>query len=337
MKDRVNTFFARVAFWYVLFLSAWFVAWLVLGDRFWWLTLLNRVALLFFLPAVLLAPLILWQRKLARLLLIPCILFACLYGPYLIPRPTPEEPETPLRVLTYNVLFSNSESAAVADVILQYAPDFVTLQEVQPEMMAALRQKLGGAYPWSHVAAQNPYGTTAVFSRHPIVEAEVMDLEADRTAAAVYANVNGHNILVISAHLLAYNLQFVPAADIPQVLDELSAAQRRQAALLVSKIEQHAGVAILGCDCNAQETSDSYRVLSQAMQNAARTNGWRWAVPPPAGAQRENRLERLDYVFYRGPFDPVGVYIVQNAGGSDHQPVLALFDLPRPSSGAGDD
>jgi endonuclease/exonuclease/phosphatase (EEP) superfamily protein YafD len=86
-------------------------------------------------------------------------------------------------------------------------------------------------------------------------------------------------------------------------------------------------VAILACDCNTQETSGTYRLLSDHLVNAARAAGWNLTADTLPGTRRKTRLQRLDYVFFRGPIVPLGVYVVTDIGGSDHHPLLASFRL----------
>ena len=327
MKPRRKAIAERACYIYVALLSIWFLLWLFAGDSYWWLTLLNRIALELFLPALLLAPFAFWQPRLIGLMLVPGAMFTYLYGPYLIPRPLPHATQATLRVMTYNVLYNNAHSSVVAQVIQEYAPDLVALQEVQPDRMAALREQLQSDYPWSMSGAEHPFGTTAVFSRHAFVGGKVLDLEADRTAVVVQVTVAGQEVTFISAHLLAYNLQFVALPDIPQTVARLSAQQRHQAVVLAKEVEQQANATILACDCNAEETSDAYRVLGVTLQNAARIGGWAWGDIPPVGTRSEHRLERLDYVFFHGGVRPAGEYVVENSGGSDHHPLLVVFDL----------
>jgi endonuclease/exonuclease/phosphatase family metal-dependent hydrolase len=49
--------------------------------------------------------------------------------------------------MAFNVLYTNADYDAVADLILEYQPDLVALQEVQPEMMRRLKERLKGSYP----------------------------------------------------------------------------------------------------------------------------------------------------------------------------------------------
>lgn len=111
--------------------------------------------------------------------------------------------------MTYNVLYSNTDYDAIANVILTYQPDLVALQEVKVEMMDALKDRLVNDYPYSLMGTENDFGTTAVFSKYPFADSYVLNLQADRPATIVKTNIKGQNITFAAVHLLAYGLQWV--------------------------------------------------------------------------------------------------------------------------------
>ncbi|MFN8459100.1 MAG: hypothetical protein U0401_31370 [Anaerolineae bacterium] len=129
------------------------------------------------------------------------------------------------------------------------------------------------------------------------------------------------------AHLLAYGLWWVDWKDIPAVVKVRTGDQNRQAELLLAEIQRHAGTVLLGCDCNSYETSSSVRILDHVMDNAARNVGWRLPGNEPAQASQDTQLQHIDYVWYRGDVEPIGVYTISDSGGSDHLPVLAVFEM----------
>jgi endonuclease/exonuclease/phosphatase (EEP) superfamily protein YafD len=131
--------------------------------------------------------------------------------------------------------------------------------------------------------------------------------------------------LFISSHLLAYGLWWVKPVDMPETIVQRTSDQNRQAQLLVAEIQKHEGLVIIACDCNSKETAGSHRILASAMTNAARESGRRIGAKPLANAKQDTDLQHIDYIFYRGDLMPLNVYALQDSGGSDHLPVLALF------------
>jgi endonuclease/exonuclease/phosphatase family metal-dependent hydrolase len=229
--------------------------------------------------------------------------------------------------MTYNVLYSNSNYDAVANVIQTYRPDLIALQEVQPKMMSELTTRLGSVYPYSRMGHEHPYGTTAAFSHYPVVDSYVLDLESDRSAVVLKVNVDEMEVTFISAHLLAYGLEWVALPDVPQTVNQRVQDQNHQANLLLQEVQKQNGSVIVACDCNSKETSDPYRILTGRMTSAARATGWVIGDSRLAGAQQGTDLQHIDYVFFRGSLRATQVYSIRDSGGSDHLPVLALFDF----------
>jgi len=315
---------------YAILISAWFASWLVVGDSNWWLTLLNRIVPYLFIPIPLFPILIIRSRqlKLIIVLLLPLLIFGSLYHPYLFPKPGQvRERKSELNVMTYNVLFSNQDYERVANVILTYHPDLVALQEVQPEMMSALIERLAGEYPYFLMETENSYGTTAVFSRYAFSESSVLDLDADRPAVVVKTKINSQEITFVAIHLLAYNLWWTKLKDIPATVMERTVNQNRQASIVLNQIADEEGIIIVGCDCNSYETSGSYRIFDQVVDNSAWNVGWLlWGDNLP-GSKQDLSLQHIDYVWYKDGITPTGVYKITDDGGSDHLPVLAIFEI----------
>ncbi|MFN8426132.1 MAG: endonuclease/exonuclease/phosphatase family protein [Anaerolineales bacterium] len=215
--------------------------------------------------------------------------------------------------------------------ILTYKPDLVALQEVQPEMMSELEERLGDEYPYSLMGTQNDYGTTAVFSRYPVTGAYVLDLQADRPAVIVKTKINDQEITFVSVHLLAYNLWWTKLKVIPATVMERTFNQNRQASLVLGESRIQQGIVLIGCDCNSYETSSSYRILSSRLKNSAREVGWVVGGDVFPGTKQDIYLQHIDYVWYRGAINPMNVSKITDSGGSDHLPVLAVFEF-QPSS-----
>lgn len=314
---------------YVTAIVVWFGLWLAIKDGWWWLTVLNRYAPHLFLPApfILLLAAVSRQRRLAIIAaLVPLLIFGWLYWPYLIPRPVQTTSRPTLRVMTFNVLYTNTDYEAVAEVVLKYQPDLVALQEVQPEMMQRLQERLRQEYPYSLMGVEHPYGATAAFSRHPIADSYVLDTKADRSAVVLRVAMDGGLVTFVSTHLLAYGLKWVILTDVfqlPQTIDGRVFEQERQAQVVVDEVRKFDGPVIVACDCNSKETSGSSRILAGAMTNAAWAAGRRVGGSGLAGTQPDLDLDHIDYVFYRGPLTTTGVYTVQDSAGSDHLPVVA--------------
>lgn len=308
----------------------WYFFWLFLGDGYWWLVMLNRYAVYLFLPCLpLLFGVVLMRRSKHGLpLVIPAVILFLLYHPYLIPRPARAIGDSrSLRVMTYNVLFSNTDYDAVANVIKSYQPDLVALQEVQPGMMEALIDRLAGEYPYSLMGSGNDFGTTAVFSRSPLSDAYVLDLDVDRPAVIVKTTIKGQKVSFAAVHLLAYNLWWTKWKDIPATIMERTKNQNRQADIILREIKEAGGSVIVGCDCNSYETSSSYKILDETMENASRETGLALPFGNLPATRPDVSFDHIDYIWYLGDLNPIRVYKILDDGGSDHLPVLAIFEM----------
>src|SRR5687768_16407331 len=124
---------------YTVFLAG--LAWLVLlavarsGEvrRPWPIELLDTFALYAFMPFVVVALLAvgLRSRLLLGLVVAAGLLFAQQFGPPLLPRPTLSMPDAPtIRVLTYNVLWTNRDAGPLAELVAAERPDLIVLQEL---------------------------------------------------------------------------------------------------------------------------------------------------------------------------------------------------------------
>ena len=313
---------------YTLAIVAWYISWLTVGDANWGLVLLNRFAfyLFLFIPLLLIYSFVRDQRKPAWFLIIPGLIFFWFYHPYLVPKIlTSMSDASILRVMTYNVLYSNTDYDAMADTIQRTQPDLVALQEVLPETMAQLQTRLQGEYPYSLLGVEEDFGVTAVFSRFPFTYTKVLDLQAPRPATIIKTKVGDQEVIFIAAHLRPYNLWWTKLKDIPATVMERTFHQNRQAALLLDEVVDEDGIVILGCDCNSYETSSSYRIFDQVLDNSSRNIDMLAALDFPAGAKRDLSPWHIDYVWYKGDVTPVGTYKIADSGGSDHLPVLSIF------------
>ena len=165
-------------------------------------------------------------------------------------------------------------------------------------MMKALEERLGTSYPYSQMGNLNDFGTTAVLSRYPFADTDVLDLQADRPAVVVRTKIHEKEITFVSVHLLAYGLQWVKLRDIPATAMKRTLDQNRQVKRLLEEFNNEKGIIILGCDYNSKETSSSYRMLDGRMDNSAHTVGWVWNRSEFANAHPDVTLQHIDYVWY---------------------------------------
>jgi vancomycin resistance protein VanJ len=313
---------------YSILIFLWYLSWLMIGDRNWWLVILNRFTAYLFVPGLflLVAAILMRRPKILLPLLLPALIFILLYYPYLLPKSAkPADEARLLRVMTYNVLYSNEEYDAVSNVILTHGPDLVALQEVVPELMSALVERLKDDYPYYVAGTYKDFGETAVFSRYPIVDSQVIDVLVDRRAVVVKVAIREQDVTFVSIHLMAYNLWWTKVKDVPATIMERTRIQHHQVEIVFDQVDDEDGIVLIGCDCNAYETSSTYQMVDQYLDNAAREVGLLWTGNESSGAKQDVSLDHIDYVWYRGDIEPIRVYKLLDSGGSDHLPVLVTF------------
>lgn len=204
--------------------------------------------------------------------------------------------------------------------------DIVALQEVQPQLMEYLARAFETSYPYAVSAPSHPYGAPAILSRLPFQAVEILDLQADRAAVLVRIEHAGQPVTIVSAHLLAYGLEWVSWPDLPAVVNQRVREQERQAARILAATSAAAQPnVIVACDCNSPETSGPTRLLYSAFQSSARAAGWSWPAFSQPGASLDLAPDHIDYIFYRGMFQAVAHYRLVERGGSDHYPLVAEF------------
>ena len=226
LLSKLKSLIAFMTVAYVIGLAIWFVLWLTVKDGYWLLVLINRFVpyLLIPLPILLALNLPFRQWKPAAALLLPTLLFISFYNPYVVPKITLSHTEPELKILTFNVLFSNENYEQIAEVIVSKRPDLVALQEVQPEMMAESQSLISDEYPYSLMGTEHEWGTTAVFSRHPFEDAFVLDLENDRPAVVVRTSINDEPspLVVRLTHRFNIVLRFFERCQCTNCCDQMN-------------------------------------------------------------------------------------------------------------------
>jgi len=323
---------AQIVLTYCLFVTIWFLVRLVWPDEWWPFVLLNKLALYFLLAAmpVLLLALTTRRTKVIFAAIVPFLIFLYFYSLYLLPRKTPTLLEPDIRVLTYNIWNQNRDLQSVVNLIIDIGADVVAVQEVMEGAKFQLVRGLEQSYPYSHISQPVYGGTTALFSKQPLHDVVEIDFEIDRPAIVANILVHGKKLTVASAHLnpsfYAYNDR--PFGEIPRAIEKYIADQNAQASMLIDKLDElEAENIVFACDCNTQATASTYEILQRYFDDSAKALGWQ--IGPNTGdiGKFERNIGHIDYVWFKGDLEPVAVYRSRAAGGSDHNPVFADFQL----------
>ena len=315
--------------------------WRTSALEIWWIELLNLFGLWLYLPlpfAMLLAP-IARPRKAALLLAAPLLFFGWEYGSLFIPKEMTAE-GTPLRMMTWNILYRNWDTDAIAATVFEQAPDILAVQELSPEHVAPLQSLLEREYPYSALDPGGP-GGLGVWSRHPILQsAPSAGRRMGCSCQQVVLDVAGERLQLINVHPVTPQFTFgrrriaegAPAVPLPRWFS----TQRQEPAIdaLVSAAGASDDRLIVAGDFNTGDRHQNYWRLRRHLRDAYREAGSGFGLTFPNGSEVLRRLHlppmlRIDYIFYGDGIAARDAHTVA-APSSDHRAVVAdLIITPR--------
>lgn len=336
MRRRFRATFLTLSWLYFGALGGWFVANRALGDRWWWLFVVNALALYLFLPLppLALGAVIVRQRAFWAGVAAAVALFLFLYGGLWLPYPAPTATGPALTVMTYNTLGFNPCPDCVVATIRQSGADLVTLQELSPGVAAAIARDLATEYPYQILDPHEQVFGLGVISRLPLrATGETLPggwVGQPQVLALTFA---GTQVLVVNAHPYATG-----PTDLPTIRRSI-AERRRQAQTLVAFAQTHPGPLLYPGDANTTDQNDAYRILATAWQDSFREVGHGFGHTYPGsnfsgrgrfqfgGLPLPRWLIRIDYVWHSGHWRAVAAQVGPWDGYSDHRPTIARLVL----------
>lgn len=332
--DWLRLIASGLVLFYAASVTGWYVAYRFIGDGFWLLAMVNAFAIYLFAPLPLVTLLAALARRRATwfALLIVTLLFLGLFGGDLMP-PSPVvragDDAPTLTVMTYNVLFANTDAAPIATNISQAAPDLVAFQELTPLLAQQLEREIGSRYPYrTPLHAANCHAEVAIWSYYPL-QVESVDEDVLCRVRSVLVNFAGQTVRVVDIH--AWPFTGLDQASIERSFDW----RREQITLILDTVEGQPEPLILLGDLNSTPTHEIYHTLSAHLVDAFREAGWGlghtfpttggrfWGVPYP------DRLVRIDHIFHSDEWRAETAWVGEWDGFSDHLPVVARLRLPR--------
>jgi endonuclease/exonuclease/phosphatase (EEP) superfamily protein YafD len=221
--------------------------------------------------------------------------------------------DDPLRVVTANAWFANTDHAALVTWLGRSDADIIALQEITPQWVTAL-EPLALAYPYrKFIPRDDPYGI-ALLSRWPILDAQRADFAGDGMPSLVAnVEVQGRKLQVIALHT---RWPVVPELQVAR-----DRALQQAAALALTRSDS----TILLGDLNLTPYAPAFTrlVSGSGLRDALAGEAWRptwqagfWPLALP-----------IDHVLVpRGSCvtaHEIGPYV-----GSDHRPLLVTLRLP---------
>lgn len=333
-KEKVNIGRGLVAVsWvYLLILFSWLGIYLITGDRFTVIALVNYVAHYLFVPLMLVLPIaiIYKSRWLGIGIIIGAFAFLWFWGDLFIPRINQKSTTVPtLSVMTYNVLAWHDQYDPILETILTENPDILLLQELNTGLAGILQNNLQDIYPYQILEPlDNPAGI-GVVSKYPI-----------RTGAEISSDlwIGGPQILELEwngEQIKLVNFHMTPTSGILP-LDEVaeSIRLREQEAQFLAALTNPSESAIIGGDANTSSLSDAYQTITCGLVDAYRSVGFGFGNTFPGSTIPESDrphigdlyvpawVIRIDYVFHSNDWTTISARTARIDGVSDHRGVI---------------
>jgi len=274
------------------------------------------------------------DRALSAVLSASAAIIVVIHVPLFRPHPGNSSPlAVRLKVMSYNTWSRNGDDARIANVVLGNGPDILLLQEIRPEVLGRLMDRLRGLYDGRPpYCAYEPAIQQAVVSRYRVESSASMEDKGQ--AQKVVLRLPSGPITVFNVH--------------PLRTGGWRYRYRQIASLLEEEVLRANAPVILGGDLNAPDHSELYRLVAGHLENAHREAGFGFGFTYPSSELRVLNLlpalsvVRIDHIFFSEHFVALQAGVLADSGGSDHHPLFAELglksittdDAPRPVSAA---
>ena len=330
-SSSAGGFLLRATALYTLLILTWYVAKSLAHDDHWFLWMLNSNAKYLFLPAVVLALFSALRRNWRSLAVLglPAAIFGLLYGELFLPALSTRHElprDNPCRVMSFNVLITNSNYDTLTGTILSQHADLVGLQELIPANSRAIEPTLTSEmYPYhTPLPVEHRLEVSALqqISHHQLRELNLPWNDLSRYAVV---DISGLEVHVFVLHLIPTLIAEVPISAWPERASEREQIRMDQIDRVFSALPDADVPVLVLCDCNFTETTAAYARFADQLQDAFREAGWGLGhAVHPVGISIS--FSRIDYVWYSHHF-VARAATVASGGMSDHSPLVVDLEL----------
>ncbi|GAB4127937.1 MAG: endonuclease/exonuclease/phosphatase family protein [Roseiflexaceae bacterium] len=268
-----------------------------------------------------------WRRML--LLSLPVVLLVGEYGTLMLPEAraaTAAQPRQQLRVMSWNVLFRNTDSTAVAATILSQNADLVALQELGTPLAADLQEQLKQHYPYQVLAPRRDPGGFGLLSRYPIVHSDQPSLSnAECRCQRVQIAIGERIVTLINTHPATPKLEIRRVARVLPLPNHFATTEQEQTFdALIHQIDRETTPVLLVGDFNLTDRQASYQRFHERLRDVHAEVGWGLGLTFPTS--QITSLIRIDYIWIDEFWQPNAIWTVQDLS-SDHRAVIADLTL----------
>ncbi len=250
----------------------------------WWLLPLSDVfGAWFYLPLLplLLLAVPLRDRRLLAVLALPLIMFGAEYGRQFLPNwqllLTDSNANRPLRVMTWNMLYTADSNKQFQATLRELQPDIVVLQEVSPMLRSRAPAIVEERYPHRRIYDPGSSYGLAIFSRYPILDALAsteLELYGCRCAYATI-DFDGTPISVLTAHPPRPNIVYRWGwRSVPRLRHFSTQNQESPFDWLQQRVDLIDGPLLVMGDLNSTERQPNYQRLRHSLYDAFAAAGW---------------------------------------------------------------
>ncbi|MCD6519748.1 MAG: endonuclease/exonuclease/phosphatase family protein [Anaerolineae bacterium] len=233
--------------------------------------------------------------------------------------------------MTSNLYKHNYRVEGIIETILRESPDLVALQELKKEHVRAIEAQLCQLYPYRDLRPGRDAEGMGILSRYPLQKV-FLHLPAPAANPIQIALIaKDEPFWFINAHPRIPRLRLRTSRGVP--LPRVDTRERSfDFGTILELIEGLQGPAILAGDMNMTDQSQEYHLLPPHWHDVYRIVGWGPGLTFPIdapffGLHFPFPLFRLDYIFYRGDWQPQRAWLGKMPG-SDHRYLAAEFLLP---------
>jgi vancomycin resistance protein VanJ len=309
--------------------------WSFAPNAHWSIAFSNIFAAGFFLPLLLLVPaaLLLRSRWMFVVTALPLGVFLALFGARFVPHVgTAAAGGTPLRVVTFNQLFLNTNIPNLLEAIRAQRADVVALQELAPPVAEAMQRTLKTTYPYQILAPSNNAGGVGLLSRYPLDPADGVAGVGGQWAMLRMGThaVSVVNVRVHFSGISRIRSQRFGSLSYFRMYD--TRGRLYQANALLEAARRISGGLIMMGDFNIGDREPGYALLASELHDAFAETGWGFGFTFPNHKRMGPitipiPLVRIDYIWTGGSVVPVASHVNCDAGGSDHCMVVADLRL----------
>jgi vancomycin resistance protein VanJ len=231
-----------------------------------------------------------------------------------------------LSVMSFNVYGGNATPAQVVATIRDTGADLVALQELNPEVAAAVERELVGVYPVMLLAPQPGVTGMGLLSRYPLRALGSLPGQGWLGAPQVVELAMGaQKVVVLNFHAIPPMVTFAGSST------EAVRERERQAAAIVALAAEHKGPLLAMGDFNTTRHHYAYQIVNAALGDAwAVQGGPGFTWPVPGTSDLPLPMTRIDYIFHSAHWTPRSAAVGAMGSGSDHMPITAILALTQP-------